>query len=97
MLYSFLQPNEIFVLFNEIKQYIILIEIYNFFDETYVNGEIRRTFRNGTVSWSPSLLIPPAFWPVSHNNKLDIPRTQNNKSKKNNRTQKLIIKSSILG
>jgi len=72
---AFLQPNEIITAFNEIKQYIP-IEIYNWFDETYVNGKIRRTFRNGTISRSPPL-FPPEFWSVSHNNELDIPRTQN--------------------
>lgn len=72
---AFVQSNEILAAFNEIKQYIP-IEIYNWFDETYVNGKIRRTFRNVTISRSPSL-FPPKCWSVSHNNKLDISRTQN--------------------
>ncbi|KAL5236629.1 hypothetical protein ACI65C_004039 [Semiaphis heraclei] len=56
---TFLQPNEILTAFNEMKQYIP-IEIYNWFDETYVNGKIRQTFRNGTISRCPSL-FPPEF------------------------------------
>ncbi|KAL4132814.1 hypothetical protein QTP88_009906 [Uroleucon formosanum] len=56
---TFLEPNEILASFNEIKQYIP-IEIYSWFDETYVNGKIRRKFRNGKISRSPPL-YPPEF------------------------------------
>ncbi|KAL4112906.1 hypothetical protein QTP88_016625 [Uroleucon formosanum] len=72
---AFLEPNEILAAFNETKQYIP-IEIYSWFDETYVNGKIPRTFRNVSISRSPPL-FPPEFWSISHNDKLDIPRTQN--------------------
>ncbi|KAL4105184.1 hypothetical protein QTP88_020456 [Uroleucon formosanum] len=51
---TFLEPNEILAAFNEIKQYIP-IEIYSWFDETFVNGKFCRTFRNGTISrFNPS-------------------------------------------
>lgn len=63
---AFLPPDEINEVFEIIKN-DLLNEIATWFDEIYINGKIRRIFRDGTVSRSPPL-FPPVFWSVYYNN-----------------------------
>ena len=50
--------------------------LITWFEENYVLGRIRRTFRNGSASRHPPL-FPPDLWSIYENNNLGLPRTQN--------------------
>lgn len=75
---AFLPPEQIPDAFDNLSaNYSVPDVIKTYFEENYIRGKIKRTFRNGSVSRSAPL-YPPSFWSVYYNNENNIPRTQNN-------------------
>ncbi|KAL4136166.1 hypothetical protein QTP88_007730 [Uroleucon formosanum] len=75
---AFLPPEQIPDAFDNLSaNYSVPDVIKTYFEDNYIRGKIKRTFRNGSVSRSAPL-YPPSFWSVYYNNENNIPRTQNN-------------------
>ena len=75
---AFLPSSEIIDAFESVKSILPdnAAEVVSWFDENYVNGRVRRTYRNGREARVPPL-FPPEMWSVFQNNNIGFPRTQN--------------------
>ena len=73
---AFLEPSEIYLAFDMIKERLDCNEFSEWFDSFYVNGKINRYRTNGTAIRVPPR-FPPALWSISDFADREWPRTQN--------------------
>jgi len=74
---AFINPFEILVAFDELKKVFEEVKpIIKWFDDNYVRGRYRKTFKNKEIQRWP-LAYQPEMWSVFENNQLALPRTQN--------------------
>ncbi|CAF3241470.1 unnamed protein product [Rotaria sp. Silwood2] len=93
---AFLRPLEIPDAFDEVKALLPsdAEPIIQWFENNYVRGRIKRTFRNGTVQRHDPL-HPPEMWSVFDNTEFAFPRTQNKVEAWHRRWETLIARPHV--